>query len=817
MAKSTWIQSNFNGGEWSPLAQGRYDLAKYKNGLAECLNFVPLQQGGLTRRAGTRYAAMVKDQAHAPRLQKFEFSIDQSYVLEFGNGYIRIFVNEGQLLAPTTGNNYNNALPYTLGDIVTYSAAQYYCIAATTGNLPTDVTYWHPLPGAILDIPTTYSDTDVWGLNFAQSADTLFITHPDHPPRKLQRASATKWLISDVAFQDGPYNNINISPTTLTPSASTGTVFVVASSIVGINGGVGFRPDDVGRLLRIKCGGVWLWGIIVGYTAPTQVVWEIQPPTGTGLPSTATADANISAGSVFSVSVTDGGSGYGVAPPSVSFSGGGGAGAIAYATLNNGVVVAVTVAVTGSGYTSAPGVAFTAPAGVVASTTTFWRLGLWNAADGYPRCVTFHQDRLCLAGAANTPNQVNASATADYEGFSPTNQDGTVVDSNAFSFSLNSGTVNSILWLASDEWGLMAGTAGGEWIISPSSAQQAITPTNVNAKQISNYGSSTAAPVRVGKATMFIQRTGRKLRELFYQFTYNTFQVPDISLVGEHLTKGGIKEMTVQLAPQQVIWAARKDGALIGVTYDKDQEVVAWHGHSLGGYSNAGKTAAPLVESVACIPSPDISRDTLWLAVNRYVNGAISRTIEFSAKSWEDGDAVEDGVFLDSSGVQTGSAFSSITGLTWLKGETVSILADGATHPDVVVDSSGVAALTRTADKAQVGLKYTSRAKTLCIESGGTDGPTQGKLKRLFQSVFRLFQTNTLSLGSAAPGISTYPEPFRNNGDPMDAPVPLFTGDKRWTVEGTFSTDGQLYFETSDPLPCNITMLMVQLESSDRT
>src|SRR5258708_6458795 len=98
MARATQLQTNFNGGEWSPLAYGRVDLAKYKNGLATCLNYVPTSQGGLTRRPGTRFVAEVKNSANPVRLQRFEFSVTQAYMLEFGAGYIRFYTNEGQLL-----------------------------------------------------------------------------------------------------------------------------------------------------------------------------------------------------------------------------------------------------------------------------------------------------------------------------------------------------------------------------------------------------------------------------------------------------------------------------------------------------------------------------------------------------------------------------------------------------------------------------------------------------------------------------------------------------------------------------------------------
>ncbi|WP_410925272.1 hypothetical protein, partial [Pseudomonas aeruginosa] len=75
-----------------------------------------------------------------------------------------------------------------------------------------------------------------------------------------------------------------------------------------------------------------------------------------------------------------------------------------------------------------------------------------------------------------------------------------------------------------------------------------------------------------------------------------------------------------------------------------------------------------------------------------------------------------------------GAPTTTISGLTWLTGQTVGVLGDGATHPDVVVDNTGKITLQRSVSIAQVGLKYTSAGKTMRIEAGGADGPAQGKL-----------------------------------------------------------------------------------------
>lgn len=765
MPRATWIQNNFNAGEWSPLTYGRSNVEKYKNALATCLNYVPTTQGGLTRRPGTKYVANVKDSTVAVRLIPFEFSVTQAYVLEFGANYVRFYTNDGQLLS--------GGSPY--------------------------------------EVATPYGAADLQDIAYVQSADVLYLVHKNYAPRKLQRNGATSWTLTTISFQDGPYMALNTTSTTLTPSGSSGTVTVTASSTTGINGGAGFTANDVGRLLRIKCGTIWLWGTISAYTSSTVVSWTIDASNVAMSPRTATAKGNATSGSILNATVTDGGGGYGE-PPAVTI-GGAGTGAIAYAQVLNGTVTAVLMSTTGNGYgTGAVTMTIAAPTIPVAA-TALWRLGLWGSANGYPQTVCFNQDRLVLGGCAQYPTRIDASNTSNYENFAPTNLDGTVVDSNALSFSLNAAKVNAINWMVSDEWGLLVGTASGEWVIAASTQQTAVTPTNVTAKMTTSYGGTNVPPIRIGKSTLFVQRTKRKLREMTYQFTLGTFQAPDISLVSEHLTKTGIKQMAAQLAPHPTIWLVRNDGVLVGVAYDKDQDVLGWHQHSLGGYSDAAKTLPPVVESVACIPAPSTDRDQVWVSVQRYVNGAVLRTVELMQKYWEDGDAIKDGFFVDCGATYSGAATTTISGLTWLKGETVSVLADGAVHPTCVVNSSGVITLSRSATTAQVGLGYNSTGKTMRIEAGGADGTAQGKLKRIHRAIFRFFQSVGLNVQST--GGAAFPEPFRTSADLMDNPVALYTGDKRWAWDGTYELEGQVSWTQSDPLPSNVLMVVAQLETQD--
>lgn len=688
MPRATFLQTNFNGGEWSPIAYGRADLAKYKNSLATCKNYVPTVQGGLTRRPGTRYVANTKSN-QAVRLQSFEFSITQAYVLEFGPLYVRFYTNDGQLLS---------------------------------GGLPYEVT-------------TPYTAADLQDLSFVQSADVLYIVHRNYAPRKLSRNGPTSWTLSTITFRDGPYLSSNITATTLTASGTAGSVTITASSTTGVNGGAGFSTNDIGRQVRIRVGSNWGSATITAFTSTTVVT----------------------------------------------------------ATVNNTI-----------GGTTA---------------TAVWRLGLWYGVEGsattarYPGCTTFNQDRLMFASTWDLPNRLDGSNTSDYENFAPTNLDGTVVDSNALAFSLNSAKVDAINWMLSDEWGLLVGTASAEWVIAASTQQVAVTPTNVTAKQTTTYGGTNVPPIRIGKSTLFVQRTKRKLREITYQFTLGTFQAPDISLVAEHLTKSGIKQISGQLAPHTLVWLVRNDGMLVGITYDKEQEVLGWHQHQLGGFSDVAQTQPPIVESVATIPAPSIDRDQVWVSVRRSINGSTVRTVELMQKFWEDGDTLPNAYFVDCGATYSGAPTTTVSGLTWLVGQTVSVLADGSVHPPCVVSGGGGITLNRSASVVQIGLGYNSEGKTLRIEAGAADGPAQGKLKRIHRAIFRFFQSVGLSVQST--NGAAFPEPWRSSADRMDNPVALYTGDKRWAWDGSYELEGQVAWLQTDPLPSNVLMVAAQLETQD--
>ena len=210
MPRTTLALTSFVSGEFSPKMDGRTDFEKYSSGAKTLENFLVHPQGAATRRVGTQFIAEVKSSAAKTRLIPFEFSTTQTYILEFGNTYIRFFKDKGQILSG----------------------------------------------GSAYEISSPYLTAELFDIKFAQSADVMYITHPNHEVMKLSRTGHTSWTLAQVDFTDGPYLATNTTATTLTPAqAATGSnINITASAVTGINGGAGFQTTDVGRIISFNGG-----------------------------------------------------------------------------------------------------------------------------------------------------------------------------------------------------------------------------------------------------------------------------------------------------------------------------------------------------------------------------------------------------------------------------------------------------------------------------------------------------------------------------------------------------------------------------------
>ena len=445
-----------------------------------------------------------------------------------------------------------------------------------------------------------------------------------------------------------------------------------------------------------------------------------------------------------------------------------------------------------------------------------WSLSLYaptnnpfSSSNNFPNCVTFFEERLVFAGTNNNPQKLFFSKSGDFEDMTTGTNAG-----DGLQFTIGSDQVNAIKYLKGLRT-LLIGTVGGEFVATASSSAEPITPTNIQIKRQAGYGTSDVDALLAGNRILFVQRAGKKIRELVFDFDTDGYIAPDLTLLAEHIAGSGVgtgfTNWTYQQEPDSIVWVVRSDGVLTGMTYQRGENVVAWHRHILGG---AFSTGSAVVESVAAISNSLASskgEDSLYMIVKRTINGGTKRYVEIM-QPFDFADDVEDAWFLDSALQYSGGATTSLSGLSHLEGQTVSILANGSTHPDKVV-SSGAISLDRSVTKATVGLKYTSALQTMRIESGSADGSAQGKVKRIQEITARFFQTVGAEIGSSSSNTDIIP--FRDSSMAMSKAVELFTGDKQIEFNADYETDGFIYVQQQQPLPMTITAMYPQLNTYD--
>jgi|LWDU01.1.fsa_nt_gi hypothetical protein len=746
------FQTNFTAGEFSPLLEGRVELAKYKDAVSKLENFYCFPHGPIDKRPGTRFISAVKTEANKTRLIPFIFSTIQAYVLEFGNNYIRFYKDEGQI---------------------------------TSG-------------GPAYEISTTYTTAQIPDLRFTQSADILYICHSAHAPKELSRTGHTAWILTDYDYGDGPYLDENTTATTIAPSATTGNITLTASTTL-------FSSNDIGRNVRIKQGSAWGSSKITAFT-----------------------------GVVSSITIAGGGSGYGSSPPTITISGGGGSGATATAVLTAGAVSSITITAGGSEYSSIGTIVFsdppsgtTATGSMVITTTTSatvivdsdsdyvdtsavttWRLGSWyvnNWPSGQP---TFFNNRLVFCNTTAEPNAFWCSRSNDFNSHKPTIRDGTVVDSSAVNRLITDNQVNAIYWLVVDNADMFAGTSDGPFKIWSGSTTEVFSPTKVKVDKQTRDGATNISPSPAGDSILYVSRSTLKIRELSFSFEKDKHLSANLSLLAEHITKPGIAHVEYISEPDSIVYCILTDGSLISMTYKRDENVIAWHKQILGG-------TGVEVESLAAIPGIGGTFDTLYMIVKRTINGATHRYVEFLEERFEPTTLTDknDAFFVDSGLSYSGVAANTITGLSHLEGEVVTIMSEGATHANKTV-SSGQITLDRTTTRCHVGLGYTSKLVTLPLDAAMATGTSQGKTKRISEVLLRLYKSLGGQIGPSETNLERILT--RSGLNPMDSSPPLETGDRILNFNGPHERQAKVTVIHDEPLPFTLVAIGPRAEIQKR-
>lgn len=801
MARVSTIITNFRAGELSPRLEGRVDLDKYNEGAQTLQNMLVFPQGGVTRRPGTYYAGAAKDGGKV-RLINFEYSDEQAYIVELGANYMRFFKDGGILTEATvsiTGATQANPVVITAashgfsnGDRVIINSvagmSQLNNREFTVANQTTNTFELSGIDGTgfdaytsggtvakIVEVTTTYSVTDIFEINYAQSADVIYLAHKDHAPAKLTRTTATSFTLTDVDFIDGPYLDENITSTTLYVSAATGSVTITASAAL-------FTASDVGRYIRFR---EVLeinhdeWAASTSYVNNTTVRYNdhvYKQVTGSTQTSGNTPPVHTSGTETYGAidwQYVHDDTGY------VEITG-----------FTSSTVVSATVKTDDGGISVLPD-------SIVGSggATKRWSLGAFGGDQGYPRAIAFYEQRLYFAGTTGQPQTIFGSVSADFENHTPgTNDD------DALNFTIASDQVNVIKHILPARF-LQILTTSAEFTLSGGTGSQPVTPTNVNILRETTFGTSDVRPLRAGNSTILIQKGQEKVKEITFDLDTDGLLGIDLSILADHITRNGVTDMVWQQEPELILWFVHTDGRLIGLTYDRANNAVGWHTHPLGGSGT--------VESITSIPEG--SEDTVYVSVKRTINGATVRHIEYMKPIYF-GEDIEDAYYVDGGLTYDGSATTTISGINHLEGETVSVLADGASHADKTV-TDGKVTLDRSASKVHLGYGYTSLLETLRIEAGAEDGISQGKIKRIHGVTVRFLDTVGAESGPDLANLDRMP--FRSSANAMNQAIPLFTGDKEIFFPSGYDNDSRVIVRQNQPLPMTILAVMRRSNTFD--
>lgn len=745
-------QLAFTTGEVSPDVSSRFDLEQYKSALLEAENVVIRPYGAVAKRQGSQYVGQVKYSDKPTRLFEFTTNTNNSFMLEFGDKYIRVW-------------NYG----------------------IYTG----------------IEVTTPFTSDILFDLNCNQSGDVMFICSGKYPIQTLSRYSDTDWRMSAYKLTEQPYDEINTdNGHTLTVNGDTitstkdlftqdmvGSVIQIAyyveavhthsSGIVvekkvkrymqpqgiektynNINYNVESYSTDTELSWKFTTHGTWEGTVKIQISNNNGQTWKDYRTYTSKNDYNVTDTGKIEAGARLKyISDIKGGSvncDLSIMP-----------------FTQYGIVEIKSV-------TDAKNAKVNVLNGIKEGEPSYqWKLGSWNRGRGYPKLCTFYQDRFVVAATDSKPNFIWFSRTGDYPNFGVEKVEGTITDDSAITLPVINRKMCEIRHLvpAND---LIILTSGNEWIVR---GDKTITPTNCNLKTQTQRGALSCEPQFIGNRCVFVQERGGTVRDMGYSYESDNYTGQDLTLFVKTLVKGHLAVTSAYAQdPDSIIYYVRDDGQLNCLTYIPEQKVYGWsHFITNGKYR--------YVESVA-----EGEQDTIYFVVDRVINNKSVKCIERSIPLYTEDNS---DVFLDCYVKVANSIKTDYINAPHLVGQMVDIVIDGQQMPSRVVPPTGVIKLDGKANVITVGLPYTTKIKIPSVEQQINDGTLQGRVATVSRVVLRMYKSFGGKVGRT----------FDRMDDITLPPNELFTGDKPVILPkmGTnYSTDTSICIKHSDPFPFNL-------------
>lgn len=745
-------QLAFTTGEVSPDVSSRFDLEQYKSALLEAENVVIRPYGAVAKRQGSQYVGQVKYSDKPTRLFEFTTNTNNSFMLEFGDKYIRVW-------------NYG----------------------IYTG----------------IEVTTPFTSDILFDLNCNQSGDVMFICSGKYPIQTLSRYSDTDWRLSAYKLTEQPYDEINtdnghtltVNGDTITSTKDLFTQDMVGSVIQiayyveavhtksagevvekkvrrymqgqtvektynNINYNVGAYSTDTELSWKFTTHGTWEGTVKLQISNNDGQTWKDYRTYTSKNDYNVTDTGKIEAGARLKY-VSDIKSGSVNCDLSIM------------PFTQYGIVEIKSV-------TDAKNAKVNVLNGIKEGEPSYqWKLGSWNRGRGYPKLCTFYQDRFVVAATDSKPNFIWFSRTGDYPNFGVEKVEGTITDDSAITLPVINRKMCEIRHLvpAND---LIILTSGNEWIVR---GDKTITPTNCNLKTQTQRGALSCEPQFIGNRCVFVQERGGTVRDMGYSYESDNYTGQDLTLFVKTLVKGHLAVTSAYAQdPDSIIYYVRDDGQLNCLTYIPEQKVYGWsHFVTNGKYR--------YVESVA-----EGEQDTIYFVVDRVINNKSVKCIERSIPLYTEDNS---DVFLDCYVKVANSIKTDYINAPHLVGQMVDIVIDGQQMPSRVVPPTGVIKLDGKANVITVGLPYTTKIKIPSVEQQINDGTLQGRVATVSRVVLRMYKSFGGKVGRT----------FDRMDDITLPPNELFTGDKPVILPKmgiNYSTDTSICIKHSDPFPFNL-------------
>ncbi len=668
--------------------------------------------------------------------------------------------------------------------------------------------------GALLDgdgapIVTPYLAADLPELNFRQIGDTMWITHDQYKPRKLTRTTVTTFSLDVITFTTGPFlirNDILnddavtmkytgaltttsvgtlISSAAIFESGHVGGLFQLTHPVITADSKVSTSGASQSSALFVKGKLTFLshnrWTGTAHYERKEgDNAFEIKTT------QVSANDTNLQHTFIerefdtqFRISP--------VAGMSASFEGD----IINRESTTIGIVRIDSITST----TEAVCTVMTNMGGSSALTTLRWAEGAWSGVQGYPKSIAFFNGHAVYAGRRS----LWLSRVGRFEFF-----DAGLLDDDAFTVELE--TTDEIMWVDTVKDNgkdvIVAGTTGQPWTLQSNKVGTVMTPTNFTIDELDGFGSANIQPIRVNSALIFVDSVQKKLVELAYNVQQAKVTNPDILSLAEDATATSkITWLAHQKHPDSIIWFGMADGTIHSLTYQRDQNVIAYAPHPMG---------TAVVESGSIIPATN--EDEIWISVVRTIGGADFTFIErFHPRRITDED---DAHFVDSGVIYDDAAATVIPGGDHLEGETVQIWADGEVIASQAV-SSGSITLAVAASKVHYGIGFTPQLKPMRLDRETAGGSTHGSIAHIPELVISLLESKNAKYGRSLTDLRDIPvdQPKTVNNSTVTG---LFTGDVTVTNVGGFSIEDPIVISTDGPSPLAVRAIIARKDITGR-